>query len=140
MELFGNFTWWSLLRYLIEISLITAVIILGLKLTATNGGWSNWTQVPGTCTGECNGGTGTALVLRECNNPSPSIYGTNCKGTTQELIPCENPNHCPIKGGWTSWSTCEKTNVRKCTNPSPQFGGEYCSGSATEIVGTGKCS
>ncbi|ESO83403.1 hypothetical protein LOTGIDRAFT_146507, partial [Lottia gigantea] len=114
-----------------------------------NGGWSDYRHTQSEeCSVTCGRGTKLVSYARECNNPSPQGYGTNCEGdsTKSELVAC-NENSCPVNGGWhefTIWNdddecnvfcgggTKEQTRRRTCTNPAPANGGSDCEGDSAE--------
>ena len=112
-----------------------------------NGDWTIWTSWS-SCSATCDGGEKTRY--RTCTNPAPQFGGNDCQGDLGETVAC-NTNPCPIKGGfslWSSWSECSvtcgrgiKTRVRKCDNPVPQFGGRFCIGKAQQRFrcNAGKC-
>ncbi|XP_060604925.1 signal peptide, CUB and EGF-like domain-containing protein 1 [Ruditapes philippinarum] len=50
-----------------------------------NGGWSHWGEWSG-CGVTCGGGLSSRS--RNCNNPTPSPNGKDCKGDTKEIITC----------------------------------------------------
>ncbi|KAK3095541.1 hypothetical protein FSP39_015906, partial [Pinctada imbricata] len=99
-----------------------------------DGNWSSWAAW-GSCTVTCGGGT--KVRSRSCTNPSPQYGGASCSGSSSSSTSC-NTHHCPIDGGWTSWTgwgsctvTCGggiQSRSRSCTNPTPQYGGAPCSG------------
>ncbi|XP_061187118.1 coadhesin-like [Saccostrea echinata] len=99
-----------------------------------NGGWarwSAWSHCPVTC------GIGRIQRHRTCTNPAPSASGSPCHGSHEETTHC-HLSHCPVNGGWASWSawghctvTCDtgtKQRHRTCTNPAPSGSGSPCHG------------
>ncbi len=52
-----------------------------------NGSWSNWSEYS-KCSKTC--GEGQRQRNRECNNPAPNEYGTQCEGKSVEVISCNN--------------------------------------------------
>ncbi|KAK7095383.1 hypothetical protein V1264_006798 [Littorina saxatilis] len=114
--------------------------------TCVNGGWTSWSyHTHGSCSVTCGGGTRTRTDTRTCTNPTPSNGGSRCSGSSSQTVKesC-NTHHCPINGGWSSWSyhtngscsvTCgdgtrTRTDTRTCTNPMPSNGGRSCSGNS----------
>ncbi|XP_077998339.1 uncharacterized protein LOC144451387 isoform X2 [Glandiceps talaboti] len=96
-----------------------------------DGGWSVWSDY-----NQCSEG-GIKTRTRECNNPSPSIGGNYCEGSSTEDKVCNI--HCPIDGGWSEWVSGDCTascgsgtiiSTRECNNPYPAYGGSGCLGSS----------
>ncbi|XP_018516956.1 properdin [Lates calcarifer] len=103
-------------------------------------GWSSW----GECSASCipQGGAPTRTRHRSCSNPAPSSNppGRGCQDDSRQkaVENCNQLPHCPVDGGWGSWSpftscpvTCGvglQVSVRKCDSPAPKYGGRPCPG------------
>lgn len=80
-------------------------------------------------------GVGLQKRFRTCSNPTPSISGRPCIGSSEEGQRCNQPL-CPVDGywgGWGPWSPCSQTcgagfKERSRTCSTPQHGGQYCKG------------
>lgn len=115
---------------------------------AVDGFWSGWSSW-GECSSSCipQGRASLRNRHRSCSNPAPSSSppGSGCQGdssqTTARQVVAESCNHlphCPVDGGWGSWSplssclvTCGvglQASVRRCDSPSPKHGGRPCPG------------
>lgn len=107
-----------------------------------HGGWSGWSNV-GNCSQSC-GEHGMQKQIRTCTNPKPSGGGNNCKGPSEQDVPC-NRKPCPINGGFSdfkdthcesTWNDGKLTMTRTCDNPKPAYGGIDCVGSKSKIGDT----
>ena len=109
---------------------------------AVNGGWSGWSAQDNTCVLYSDQ---TKTQTRSCTNPSPSIGGADCSGSTTQtyVVPA-----CVLDGGWSGWSaqdnTCAynaqtKTQTRSCNNPTRSGTGADCSGSTTQTYVVPAC-
>ncbi|XP_035471695.2 properdin isoform X2 [Scophthalmus maximus] len=101
-------------------------------------GWSGW----GECSSSCipQGRTPIRTRYRSCSNPAPSTAppGRGCNGDNHQIETCNHIPHCPVDGGWGSWSpftSCPVTcgvglqlSVRSCDSPVTQHGGRPCPG------------
>ncbi|XP_071505261.1 thrombospondin-2-like [Diadema antillarum] len=120
--------------------LAALVIFVTCKSTSARGfgEWSNFTECSRTC------GDGFQLRERSCPQHPP---GRRC--SLEDILDTKLCflRHCPIDGGWTSWSrwsTCSKScgndairaRSRFCFNPPPRYGGQNCQGPRRE---TGPC-
>ncbi|XP_072172675.1 thrombospondin-2-like [Diadema setosum] len=120
--------------------LAALVIFVTCKSTSARGfgEWSNFTECSRTC--------GDGFQLRERSCPQHPI-GRRCG--LEDILDTKLCflRHCPIDGGWTSWSrwsTCSKScgndairaRSRFCFNPPPRYGGQNCQGPRRE---TGPC-
>ena len=105
-----------------------------------DGGFSLWGQWS-ICSAKC--GEGTRTRSRQCNNPKPRFGGADCSGDFIQTEVCFAKAHCPIHGGWSSWSGWFKCSAdcgegiqerdRLCNNPIPRYGGEQCPGDKIEV-------
>ncbi|KAM8844389.1 properdin-like isoform 2-T2 [Spinachia spinachia] len=100
--------------------------------------WSSWAQCSSSCIPE--GRVPIRYRRRICSNPAssadPPILG--CLGDDSEKQNCNNLPHCPVDGGWGSWSpfsSCPVTcgvglqeSLRRCDSPAPKHGGWPCPG------------
>ncbi|XP_070704685.1 properdin-like [Pempheris klunzingeri] len=101
-------------------------------------GWSSW----GECSSSCipQGKTPVRTRHRSCQNPAPSSSppGRDCQGDNGQTETCNHLPHCPVDGGWGSWSpfsscpvTCGvglKVSTRRCDSPASKHGGQPCAG------------
>ncbi|XP_023213276.1 hemicentin-1-like isoform X2 [Centruroides sculpturatus] len=113
-----------------------------------DGNWAHWNEWS-PCSRSC--GAGTRIRKRMCDSPAPNNGGRYCLGLSQQTDYCNN-NHCPIHGGWSTWSswgecsaTCsggQRKSFRTCTNPTPSQGGRPCVGPSykTEFCNVQSCS
>ncbi|CAG2194245.1 Hemicentin-1,Coadhesin,Adhesion G protein-coupled receptor B3,Thrombospondin-2,Thrombospondin-1,Mucin-like protein [Mytilus edulis] len=105
-----------------------------------NGNWGSW-SVWTVCSSSCDSGYQTRSRL--CNNPVPSLNGTNCNGKSFEVLNCSIAI-CTVNGNWGSWSvwtvcssSCDsgyQTRSRLCDNPVPSSNGAYCKGKSFEAL------
>ncbi|XP_074513273.1 properdin-like [Sebastes fasciatus] len=101
-------------------------------------GWSSWGECPSSCIPQGRGPIRTRH--RSCSNPAPSSSppGNGCHGDDSETDNCNHLPHCPVDGGWGSWSpfsscpvTCGvglQVSLRRCDSPTPKHGGRPCPG------------
>ncbi|XP_068458060.1 properdin-like [Clinocottus analis] len=101
-------------------------------------GWSSWGECSTSCIPE--GRASIRSRRRSCSSPAPSIEppGSDCHGDDSETENCNHLPHCPVDGGWGSWSplsTCPVTcgvglqeSLRRCDSPAPKAGGRPCPG------------
>lgn len=101
-------------------------------------GWSSW----GECSSSCipQGRAPVRTRHRSCSNPAPSSNppGSGCNGDDRQTQNCLQLPHCPVDGGWGSWSpfsscpvTCGvglQVSTRSCDSPAPRHGGRPCPG------------
>ncbi|XP_062264857.1 properdin-like [Platichthys flesus] len=101
-------------------------------------GWSTW----GECSSSCipRGRVPVRTRYRSCSNPAPSTRppGKACQGDKHQKEDCNHTPHCPVDGGWGSWSpftSCPVTcgvglqlSDRTCDSPAAQHGGLPCPG------------
>ncbi|KAM7387571.1 hypothetical protein PAMA_009948 [Pampus argenteus] len=101
-------------------------------------GWSSWSE----CSTSCIQQSQASLRSRHrsCSNPAPSSNptGRGCQGDSNQTENCKHLPHCPVDGGWGSWSpfsscpvTCGvglQVSVRRCDSPAPKYGGRPCPG------------
>ncbi|XP_041813710.1 properdin-like [Chelmon rostratus] len=101
-------------------------------------GWSAW----GECSASCipQGQSPVRTRHRSCSNPGPSSSppGRGCHGDDRQTENCDHLPHCPVDGGWGSWSpfsscpvTCGmglQVSVRSCDRPAAKHGGRPCPG------------
>ncbi|KAL4235558.1 Hemicentin-1 [Mactra antiquata] len=73
----------------------------------TDGRWSSWSSWS-TCSVTCDSGNRTRT--RQCNNPTPSYLGEDCKGLSTEISNCST-EACPVHGRWTNWSSWSACSV-----------------------------
>ncbi|XP_062597118.1 coadhesin-like [Saccostrea cucullata] len=108
-------------------------------LCLVNGSWSSWGTFS-SCDKSCGGGW--TLRFRQCNNPAPAIGGLPCVGDSVEISGC-NAVHCPVDGGWSTWSNYShqctgscgqgvQVRTRTCSKPPPSYGGKPCLGNSTD--------
>ncbi|XP_040047304.1 properdin [Gasterosteus aculeatus] len=100
--------------------------------------WSSWSQCSSSCIPEDR--APIRYRRRTCSNPAPSTDppGMGCHGDDNENQNCNNLPHCPVDGGWGSWSpfsSCPVTcgvglqeSFKRCDNPAPKHGGWPCPG------------
>ncbi|XP_078371013.1 uncharacterized protein LOC144654681 isoform X2 [Oculina patagonica] len=110
----------------------------GRCCTGVDGSWSTWSSW-NTCSKGC--GKGQQERRRSCTKPSPRNGGKPCTGTSKQDRACYT-HHCPVHGGWSSWSgwtSCSQScatgfqeRSRNCTSPPPSYGGNNCFGNARE--------
>ncbi|XP_044187663.1 properdin-like isoform X1 [Thunnus albacares] len=107
-------------------------------------GWSSW----GECSASCipQGPAPIRRRHRSCSNPAPSSSppGRHCQGDDSQTENCNHLPHCPVDGGWGSWSsfsscpvTCGvglQVSVRRCDRPAPKHGGRPCTGKARQTT------
>ena len=99
------------------------------KCPPVNGQWSEWSPY-----NDCSfspDGCWYKYRTRECNNPAPSLGGSNCNGEPNENTKCD-----PIHGQWSEWIVSEgdcslnadgkwtKRKTRTCEGQ--QYGGNPC--------------
>ncbi|CAH1788104.1 unnamed protein product [Owenia fusiformis] len=108
------------------------------------GGWGEWGNFSA-CTATCE--AGISVRTRECNNPTPANGGANCTGNSTETVLCPGPDHCPIDGGLSNWTSqgCNRNDVtcsggtetwtRTCDSPEPMYGGANCTGDTLKVTG-----
>lgn len=104
-----------------------------------HGNWGPW-SIYSPCSSKC--GVGLMVRKRMCNAPFPMHGGLPCVGPSIEELPCDTGIHCPVDGGWSSWSRFTPCNVncgvgiikrfRECTSPVPMYGGMNCIGFGVE--------
>ncbi|KAL4222772.1 hypothetical protein ACF0H5_018812 [Mactra antiquata] len=85
--------------------------------------------------------SGHRTRTRQCNNPTPSHLGEDCKGFSNESSICSFKS-CPVHGGWTKWSSWGACSVscdvgiqsrdRACANPYPSSDGDFCNGDSRD--------
>ncbi|CAK6983770.1 properdin-like, partial [Scomber scombrus] len=111
------------------------------SVCAVDGSWSGWSSW-GECSSSCIpvDRPPPRTRHRSCSNPPPSSNppGKGCHGDDSQTENCNHLPHCPVDGGWGSWSSfppCPVTcgvglqlSLRKCDSPAPKHGGEPCSG------------
>ncbi|XP_028268119.1 properdin-like [Parambassis ranga] len=105
-------------------------------------GWSSWSECSATCIAQ--GGDSIKVRQRSCSNPAPSSIppGDSCQGDDSQLMQCNHMPHCPVDGGWGSWSpfgpcsvTCGvgvQVSVRSCDSPATKHGGRPCVGEGSQ--------
>ena len=69
---------------------ITALCNIDNCFVIVHGNWSPWQY--GQCTKTC--GSGIIRRKRTCNNPPPSINGSDCNGPAYGILPCYS-KACP---------------------------------------------
>nr|XP_020496660.1 properdin [Labrus bergylta] len=101
-------------------------------------GWSTWGECSSSCISQ--GPVPIRTRQRTCSNPAPSSSppGRSCQGEDSQTANCNHLPHCPVDGGWGSWSpftscpvTCGvglQVSFRRCENPPHQHGGQPCPG------------
>ncbi|XP_023256793.1 properdin [Seriola lalandi dorsalis] len=107
-------------------------------------GWSSWSDCPSSCIS--NNQAPPRSRRRSCSNPAPSSVppGKPCQGETHQTGKCNHLPHCPVDGGWGSWSpytpcsvTCGvglRVSVRKCDSPASEHGGLQCPGEGRRTI------
>lgn len=109
---------------------------LNTLLTATDGGWSpwsDWTVCPVSCLG------GLTIRTRSCTNPVPTTNGQGCVGNDKEVDIC-NSVMCPdvddcAQHKCRNGAVCVDELYRYSCNCSAGFTGEYCDADIDECSG-----
>uniref|UniRef100_A0A671PPI0 Uncharacterized protein n=1 Tax=Sinocyclocheilus anshuiensis TaxID=1608454 RepID=A0A671PPI0_9TELE len=95
--------------------------------------WTLWSECSKTCFHHVDA-VGLRRRFRSCNH---TLTGASCGGEAEEHEPC-NTVHCPVDGGWSSWtpwSVCSVTcgaglqsHYRFCSDPERAGNGLPCVG------------
>ncbi|XP_060607314.1 sushi, von Willebrand factor type A, EGF and pentraxin domain-containing protein 1-like isoform X2 [Ruditapes philippinarum] len=87
------------------------------EISPVNGGWSDWSE--SVCSKTC--GSGIIYRTRQCDSPTPDVYGVDCVGAAIEIKSC-NTQPCPVckefntaLGTVLKCSTDDETGSKTCT-------------------------